>query len=175
MFAVVALAFLAVGAETAWTADKVTVPRAMQEEWERNNPDSLPIWLTPDELERLHEIGQGFVPTAPPAGPVRQPGEFEPMEGVLIRYPFGISYSIIKEMAEDAEVVTVVSSSSQQTYVHNQYVSNGVNTANCSYLIAASDSYWTRDYGPWFIINENDVQGVVDTIYNRPRPMRQVS
>ncbi len=27
----------------------------------------------------------------PPPTPIRQPAEFEPMQGVLIRYPFGIS------------------------------------------------------------------------------------
>lgn len=141
-----------------------------QREWAKNNPHSLPHWLTPDELERLDEIGAGFEPTAAPPWPVRQPAEFEPMQGVLIRYPFGISYSIIAEMSEDVEVVTIVANQSQQDYVHQQYQNNGVNTENCSYLIAPTDSYWARDYGPWFIINGYNEQGIVDFIYNRPRP-----
>ena len=135
---------------------------------------SMLVWLittkSNESSPRLHEIGEGFEPTPPPRGPVRQGAEFEPMEGVLIRYPFGISYAVIAEMSEDVEVVTVVSSTSQQSYVHSQYASHGVNTGNCSYLLASSDSYWTRDYGPWFIINEYDEQGIVDHIYNRPRP-----
>ncbi|MEE9440580.1 MAG: agmatine deiminase family protein, partial [Candidatus Thermoplasmatota archaeon] len=106
----------------------------------------------------------------PPPTPIRQPAEFEPMQGVLIRYPFGISYEIIAEMAEDAEVVTIVASTSQQTYVESQYQSHGVNLDHCSFLIAPTDSYWTRDYGPWFIFNGGDEQGIVDFIYNRPRP-----
>ncbi len=106
----------------------------------------------------------------PPPTPIRQPAEFEPMQGVLIRYPFGISYEIIAEMAEDAEVVTIVVSTSQQTYVESQYQSHGVNLDHCSFLIAPTDSYWTRDYGPWFIFNGGDEQGIVDFIYNRPRP-----
>jgi agmatine/peptidylarginine deiminase len=106
----------------------------------------------------------------PPPYPIRQPAEFEPMQGVLIRYPFGISYQIIAEMSEDVEVVTVVASSSQQSYVETQYQSNGVNLDHCSFLIAPSDSYWTRDYGPWFIFNGNDEQGIADFTYNRPRP-----
>ena len=101
---------------------------------------------------------------------IRQPAEFEPMQGVLIRYTFGISYDVIKEMAEDVEVVTIVASVSQQNTVLSQYQSYGINTDHCSFLIAASDSYWTRDYGPWFIINEDSEQGVVDFTYNRPRP-----
>jgi agmatine deiminase len=101
---------------------------------------------------------------------IRQPAEFEPMQGVLIRYPFGISLNIIKEMAEDVMVVTIVSSVSQKNTVLSQYQSYGIDTNHCSFLIAPSDSYWTRDYGPWFIFNSNGVQGIVDFIYNRPRP-----
>jgi agmatine deiminase len=101
---------------------------------------------------------------------IRQPAEFEPMQGVLIRYPFGISLGIIKEMAEDVNVVTVVATTSEKNTVQSQYQSYGIDLAHCSYLIAPSDSYWTRDYGPWFIINENSEQGIVDFTYNRPRP-----
>jgi len=106
---------------------------------------------------------------APPA-PVRQPAEFEPMEGVLIRYSFGISYQIIAEMAEDVQVVTIVANSAQQATVQSLYQSNGVNLDHCSFLIAPTDTYWTRDYGPWFIFNGNNEQGIVDFTYNRPRP-----
>jgi agmatine deiminase len=101
---------------------------------------------------------------------IRQPAEFEPMEGVLIRYPFGISYNIIKEMAEDVNVVTIVASVSEKNTVLSSYQSQGVDTSHCSFLIAPTDTYWTRDYGPWFIVNEDDQQGVVDFTYNRPRP-----
>ena len=138
--------------------------------WFENNPDSLPIWLTQEELERLDEIGEGFERTDAPPNPVRMPAEFEPMQGVLIRYPFGISYQIISEMSEDVEVVTIVANPSEQSYVYSQYQSHGVNMNNVDFLIAPSDSYWTRDYGPWFIFNGNDEQGITDFIYNRPRP-----
>lgn len=126
--------------------------------------------MTQEELGRLDEIGKGFIGSDPPPAPIRQPAEFEPMEGVLIRYPFGISYQIIAEMAEDAEVVTIVANNNEKNYVISQYQSYGVNLENCEFLIAPSDSYWSRDYGPWFIINGNDEQGIVDHIYNRPRP-----
>jgi len=111
-----------------------------------------------------------FQPLSEPPEPIRQVAEFEPMEGVLIRYSFGISYEIIAEMAEDVEVVTIVASSSQQNSVISQYQNNGVNLNHCSFLIAPSDSYWTRDYGPWFAFTGNDELGVIDFLYNRPRP-----
>jgi agmatine/peptidylarginine deiminase len=140
------------------------------EQWIKNNPESLPNWLTPEELNRIDEIGIGFVPTGDPPIPVRQPAEFEPMQGVLIRYPFGISYELIQEMASDAEVVTVVNDNSEKNYVISQYQSYGVDLDNCDFLISPSNTYWTRDYGPWFIFNGDDEQGIVDHIYNRPRP-----
>ena len=86
----------------------------------------------------------------PPATPIRQPAEFEPMQGVLIRYPFGISYQIIAEMSEDVEVVTIVASSSQQSYVETQYQNNGVNLNHCSFLIASSDV--SVSFHPSFLI-----------------------
>lgn len=107
---------------------------------------------------------------SPPPLPVRQPAEFEPMQGALIRYPFGISYDIIKEMAKDVNVVTIVASTSEENTVESQYQSHGINISHCSYLIAPTDTYWTRDYGPWFIFDGNNEQGVVDFTYNRPRP-----
>ncbi len=111
-------------------------------------------------------VGTFYIPPAP----VRQPAEFEPMEGVLIRYSFGISFEAIREMAEDVQVVTIVANAAQQNTVQLLYQSNGVDLSHCSFLIAPTDSYWTRDYGPWFIFNGDDEQGIVDFIYNRPRP-----
>ena len=117
-----------------------------------------------------HEIDTPQPLLVPPPGPLRNVAEFESMEGVLIRYTFGISYTVIAEMSEDVTVYTIVASSSEQSTVLSQYQSHGVNTANCEFLIAASDSYWTRDYGPWFIFNGNDELGVIDFNYNRNRP-----
>jgi agmatine deiminase len=101
---------------------------------------------------------------------IRQPAEFDPMQGALIRYPFGISYDIIKEMAADVNVVTIVASTSEENSVLSQYQSHGVDVSHCTFLIAPTDTYWTRDYGPWFIITNASEQGVVDFTYNRPRP-----
>ena len=145
-------------------------PIDLHQKWMRNNPNELPIWPTPEELTQLDLIGRGFTPTPPPTAPVRQPAEFEPMQGVLIRYPFGISYNIIAEMSEDTEVVTIVASESQKNTVISQYQSHGVNLDNCDFLIAPTDTYWTRDYGPWFVMDGDGNQGIVDFIYNRPRP-----
>ncbi|MBM3435971.1 MAG: agmatine deiminase family protein, partial [Bacteroidetes bacterium] len=127
--------------------------------------------MTPEEELLKGLIGIDFVPTLPPVSPVRNVAEFEKMQSVLIRYPFGISYAIIREMSQDINVITIVASTSEQTTVLNNYTSNNVNIANCSFLFAPTNSYWSRDYGPWFIFDGNDEPGIVDFPYNRPRPM----
>jgi len=102
--------------------------------------------------------------------PIRQTAEFERMQGVLIRYTLGISYDVIAEIAEEDIVYTLVRSTTVMNQAINFYGNNGVNLANCEWIIADSDSYWTRDYGPWWITDENGDFGIVDFPYNRPRP-----
>ncbi|MDP6684861.1 MAG: agmatine deiminase family protein [Candidatus Marinimicrobia bacterium] len=141
------------------------------EKWFKKHPDSYPHWLTPEEASSGNTNTREFYETDPPDGPIYNISEFAPMEGVLIRYPFGISYTVIAEMAEDILVTTIVSSTGQQNYVTNQYNSNGVNLNNCNFLIAPSNSYWTRDYGPWYIIDGNNELAIINFPYNRPRPL----
>ncbi|MDR2971609.1 MAG: agmatine deiminase family protein [Bacteroidales bacterium] len=136
------------------------------------NEDGIRLYHTPSQEEIDWAKSKGLVTepktvVPPPAGEIRPIAEFEPMEAVLIRYPLGIPYSLIKEMAKDIKVITVVSNSNHQTAINN-YTSNGVNMANCQFLIANSDSYWTRDYGPWFMAIDNQNVGMFDFTYNRP-------
>jgi len=111
-----------------------------------------------------------FTETNPPQGPVRPVAEFEPASHVLIRYPLGIPVSLVVQLASQDQVICLVSSQSQQNQATSTFNSAGANMANISFMIAATDSYWTRDYAPWFIFDGNDEYGVVDFIYNRPRP-----
>jgi agmatine/peptidylarginine deiminase len=137
---------------------------------EQDANHGLKHWMTQEEAANRHLIGRDFVVTDPPPGIIRNVEEFGPTESVLIRYPFGLPMSLIKEMAKDCKVVTIVANASQQATVNSQYVSNGVNTANCLYLIAPTDTYWTRDYGPWYVTYGDNQVGIVDFPYNRPRP-----
>ena len=132
--------------------------------------ESLPIELTPEEMRRLDEIGITHKTTPAPQGPVRNPAEWEPMTGVIIRWPLGLPVSLIAEMSEDIEVYTIVANSSQQAQATSTYQSGGVNIDNVYFILAPTNSIWTRDYGPWFIIDGEGNQGIVDHIYNRPRP-----
>ncbi len=133
-------------------------------------PYRLTHEMSPEELLHKSEIGKTFVETNPPAGPVRNVEEFGRMQGALVRYPFGIPISLIKEMAANVTLTTIVANTSQQTTVLNLYASNGVDTSHCNFLIAPTDSYWTRDYGPWFESDSSNHIGIIDFPYNRPRP-----
>ncbi|HEY9115703.1 MAG TPA: agmatine deiminase family protein [Bacteroidales bacterium] len=137
--------------------------------------DSKPDWrklhyLSEEEMNQPFDATRDFYETDPPEGPVRNVAEYDQMQAVLVRYPFGIPLELVREMAEDIEVVTLVANASQQQTVLSQYENANVNTDNCSFLIAPTDSYWTRDYGPWFVFDGNDEPGIVNFPYNRPRP-----
>src|SRR3989304_3499972 len=58
--------------------------------------ESLPIELTPEEMTRLDQIGITHKNTAPPLGPARNPAEWEPMTGAIIRWPLGIPLSLVR-------------------------------------------------------------------------------
>jgi agmatine deiminase len=124
--------------------------------------------LSEEERALFPLVGKDFKATDPPSGIVNNIAEFDHMEGVLIRYPFGISYDVIAGFSDEIMVTTIVSNTTNQNYVTNQYQSHGVNMSNVNFLIAPTETYWTRDYGPMYVRYGEDQIGVVDFIYNRP-------
>ncbi|SVD44418.1 uncharacterized protein METZ01_LOCUS397272, partial [marine metagenome] len=97
------------------------------------NGKELPIGLSKEEKGKLHIIQAMGRETDPPQTPIRNIAEFEPMQGVLIRYPFGITTSIIKEMAEDIIVYCLVSSGSQNS-AYNSMNNAGVDMNNVEFI-----------------------------------------
>ncbi|HZK07356.1 MAG TPA: agmatine deiminase family protein [Bacteroidales bacterium] len=136
----------------------------------KERPATLKHYMGPEEAKLKHLIGKDARATDPPPAPVTNIAEFDKMQSVLIRYSFGIPYNLIAAMSQKCGVTTLIAHDSLQTYVTNKYIQNGVNLDNCDFIIAPSDSYWTRDYGPWFVFDGNDEMGIVDFTYNRPRP-----
>ncbi|MCD6182582.1 MAG: agmatine deiminase family protein [Candidatus Cloacimonetes bacterium] len=142
---------------------------AQSDNWEVENP-IIGHYLSSEEALGNVAFTRNFTPTDPPAGDVRQTAEFDPMEGVLVVYPLGVPYELVAEMSQDATVYTVVSSSSQNS-CNSNFQNHGVNMDNVVYINASTNSYWIRDYGPWFIMEDNSQIGIVDFPYNRPRPL----
>ena len=131
-----------------------------------------PDWMRWHYLseEEMHDKSRGmtFVETDPPTGTPRFVAEFEPMQGVMIRYPLGIPNSLVAQLSNNCMVYCIVSSS-QQNQAQSTFQGAGVNMSNVTFVNAQSDSYWVRDYGPWYIFEDRN-PAIVDNIYNRPRP-----
>ncbi len=109
-----------------------------------------------------------FTETPAPTEAPRFVAEFEPMQGVMIRYPLGIPVSLVKSLAENCPVYCIVSQS-QQSSARSSFSNAGVNMNRVTFVIANNDSYWVRDYGPWYIF-AGRTPAIVDNVYNRPRP-----
>ena len=109
------------------------------------------------------------------AGP-RFVAEWENATGVIIAYAsgFGLPYSMIADLSTRGKVYVVVTSGSQST-ASSALSSNGVSMSNVYFINPAGvNSYWTRDYGPWTIMDSNGDMGIVDFTYNRVRPYDDV-
>ena len=131
-----------------------------------------PDWMRWHYLseEEMYDTSRGmnFVETDPPAGEPRFVAEFEPMQGVMIRYPLGIPTSLVAQLANNCQVYCIVSSS-YQSQAQSSFQNAGVNMDRVTFVNAQTDSYWVRDYGPWYIFEDRQ-PAIVDNIYNRPRP-----
>ena len=108
-----------------------------------------------------------FTETPAPTEAPRFVAEFEPMQGVMIRYPLGIPVSLVKSLAENCQVYCIVNSR-QESSARSSFNNAGVNMDRVTFVIANSDSYWVRDYGPWYIF-AGKKPAIVDNVYNRPR------
>jgi len=135
-----------------------------------DEPNSLPIYMTAEELARVDEIGSGHRATDPPPQVPRNCAEWEPLQGVLIRYPLGIPYSLVADYSDHLIVYCLVSSG-YYNQANTNFQNNGVNMSNVEFLIMGTNSIWTRDYGPWFVFDGDGDQAIIDHIYNRPRPL----
>lgn len=137
-----------------------------------------PHHATPEEkmmipyLSQQAHLRDGQAPMAP----VSAVSEFQPMSGVMIAYPLGIPVSLVRELSQIISVKVLVDNPLDQAEAQNYFSNNQVNMNNIEFWPISHDSYWVRDYGPWFIIDGQDSIAVVDFIYNRPaRPNDDVS
>ncbi|MBR6175877.1 MAG: agmatine deiminase family protein [Bacteroidales bacterium] len=104
-----------------------------------------------------------------PAAPATAVAEFQPMGGVMIAYPLGIPVALVRELSQITQVKVLVDSPYDSSQARNYFNNNQVNMDNVQFWRIQHDTYWTRDYGPWFVIDGHDSVGVVDFVYNRPQ------
>ncbi len=110
---------------------------------------------------------RGTLADPPPPAPVRNVAEWEPATGVLIRYPLGLPYALLRDL-DDAVTLHVVVSSGYQATAQTNLTANGVDMGRVQFLVRPNDSIWTRDYGPWYVFDGAGEFAIVDHVYNRP-------
>ena len=114
-------------------------------------PDWRKLHYTSEEEMRTPlKKSINFSVSAAPTEAPRFVAEFEPMQGVTIRYPLGIPVSLVKSLAENCQVYCIVQQS-QQSSARSSFTNAGVNMSRVTFVNANSDSYWVRDYGPWYL------------------------
>lgn len=126
----------------------------------------LSIGLTLDELKLMHLIGVNHRATSPPTGPVRAAAEWDESQGVFCLWD---NSDLMRELQEDNDLY-IITTSSDKSWWQSWLNSNGIPQTRVKWLIAYTNTWWVRDYGPWFVWDGNNDFGLVDTIYNRPRP-----
>ena len=104
-----------------------------------------------------------------PTAPVSAIAEFQPMGGVMIAYPLGIPIELVRELSQITQVKVIVDTPSDSMQASNYFNNNQVNMTNVQFWFIQHDSYWTRDYGPWFVVDGQDSIRVIDFVYNRPQ------
>ncbi len=129
-------------------------------------------------FETKQERESGAVPsldriTPPPEGPVFLDPEFGEREGIIVRYPFGYG-NLLAEMVDNLQdfgiVYIIVENAAVESDCYNFLTSNGVPWENIECIYAPSNTMWSRDYGPWFVWEEDNTLSIVDMIYYPSRP-----
>lgn len=86
---------------------------------------------------------------------------------------FGIPDDLIVELSQETTVF-IACATDEQTACTNYLTGIGATLANCKFVNFPTNTYWTRDWGPWHIFH-GDSRGremsLVDFDYNRPRPL----
>ncbi|MGM0461083.1 MAG: agmatine deiminase family protein [Fibrobacterota bacterium] len=129
--------------------------------------------LSPAEKQQMPQYLQRVTPNTAaqevPDNP-RSIAEFEPVKAVLIAYTneFGFSLNLVRELTAVTQVMVMVPS-----YQHNSaraaLQNHAIPMDSITMIIRETDSYWTRDYGPWCIDQGDTTMAIVDFTYNRPR------
>lgn len=139
-------------------------PAFAKSPFEKNLPRGLATFEKPVTLE------QNWVSlTAPPEGQVRSLNEeWEEAESVMTLWN---NASYIKALTENGEVTLLADDSKAQSDWKRWLSRNQISEDRISYELVPTDSIWVRDYGPWYILDGKNRFGIIDTTYNRPRPL----
>jgi len=117
----------------------------------------LPAWNTG---ARSSANVKNYVPkVAPLAQDLYMPAEYTTVEGVLIQFPTGSSYTDLEPyyLAMTSAIIEsgtiayiIVKNDTEKNRVLNKLQNAGIMTGNVEFIKKKYDANWTRDYGPWY-------------------------
>lgn len=99
---------------------------------------------------------------AQPAPGPRMVAEWEPALGTLIRWPLGIPMDLVRELARDDVLYTLVGSSNSEQQARNAYAYAGIDLAQCKFIHGSLNSMWTRDWGPQAVFDDRGILAYAD-------------
>lgn len=104
--------------------------------------------------------------SADPVEPIYMCAEWEPVLGTLIRWPLGIPSMLVRELAEDEIIYVLVDNETAQNSATNSFNNWNIPTEHVQFIYTATNSVWTRDWGPQCILDGNDEMGIIDPIFD---------
>ncbi len=119
-------------------------------------------------------LGLTWAATDTPPAPVRWAGEYEPEQGILVRWPsdnpelLPVYYGLLKAIAADEDIWIAVDDAAEEEAVRALCAGNGVPTNRLVFVYWPMDLLWMRGYGPLFVgtaSEETPVEAIVDTVY----------
>lgn len=113
-----------------------------------------------------------FGTTPPPPRAVRSLGEFEETSGVLIAWNRGLARFMVDLIAaslEEADVWVITWDDGESTLVRNVLTQFGVDTTDLNFFEFPHESFWTRDFGPVTVVDEDGTPNFIDAQYYRQR------
>lgn len=100
-----------------------------------------------------------------PAGPVRAAAEWDESQGVFCLWE---NPELMDELQKDGDVYIITEN---ESWWLSWLASNSIPATNFKFLRAPTDSFWVRDYGPWFMWDGNGQFALADPYYYSVRPL----
>lgn len=151
----------------------------------QEDPDFLPRYLTVDEIQRASEeryeapVLERALNTPPSKPNIRAAAQWEEVQAITISWKgyTGILKQIVHASVNECEVVILTENpENTQNFLLNNDWGGPVDMTNVSLVQTNLNSIWIRDYGANTVYgDEVDDLFLVDWVYNRPRPLDDVS
>ena len=125
-----------------------------------------------DQFDLRGDFRSIYGPTGTPLGSTRSIAEFEATEAVLISWDNNHAeylFNLIRLSASRAKVWVLTRSVTESKQLETALIRDGVTPERLGFFEYRHESVWTRDYGPWTIVNEQGQPALVDFKYYRER------